>query len=301
MSQYLLVTGKSSEARRYAQNAADIGASVGVVGISASAHYYLGWAYHTAGDYWRAEDFLRKAIQESKGSTGRLVGLSVTSRWSLAISLAERGAFEEAIPQAEEGVQLGEAADDAYSRFLGYWGLGHVCSFKGDLSRAGAMLERALALSRGWNFPIQSAYIAAQLGYVYALSERVTEGLALVRQACADLESAGMVAFHSLVVAHLSEACRLANRLEDATVAAARVLSLARERGERGREAEALPSWARPPRPVCRSTPKQLTTTTLKPWHWPLNSACVPSWLTATSDWGGSPAGQATARRHATV
>jgi tetratricopeptide (TPR) repeat protein len=101
------------------------------------------------------------------------------------------------------------------------------------------MLERALALSRGWDFSVQSAYIGAQLGYVYALSERVTEGLALVRQACAGLESAGVVAFHSLVVAHLGEACRHADRLEDARAAAMRALSLARERGERGREADA--------------------------------------------------------------
>jgi tetratricopeptide (TPR) repeat protein len=170
----------------------------------------------------------------------RMARLSVASRWSLAVPLGERGAFHDAITQAHEGVQLAEKIGDPYSLISGYWGLGHVCSLKGDLGRAGAMLERALTLSRGWNFPIQSAYIAAQLGYVYALSERVPEALALVRQACADLESVGVVAFHSLVVANLSEACRLAGRLEDAHAAAARVLSLARERGERGREADAL-------------------------------------------------------------
>src|SRR5262249_3355729 len=142
--------------------------------------------------------------------------------------------------QAEDGVRLAETVEHPYSLILGPWGLGHVWSLKGDLSRAGLMLERALALSRGSNFPIQSAYIAAQLGYVYALSERVAEGLALVRQACADLESAGVVAFHSLVVGHLSEASRLGDRLEDAHAAAARVLRLARERGERGREADAF-------------------------------------------------------------
>jgi tetratricopeptide (TPR) repeat protein len=154
--------------------------------------------------------------------------------------LSERGAFHEAITQAQEGVQLAEARDDVFSLILGYWGLGHVCSLRGDLGRAVAMLERALTLSRGWNFPLQSAWVAAQLGYVYALSERVPEGLALVRQGCTELESTGVVAFHTLVVGHLSEACRLGERLEEAHAAAARVLSLARERGERGREADAL-------------------------------------------------------------
>ena len=62
----------------------------------------------------------------------------------------------------------------------------------------------------------------------------------MARRACTDLESTGIVSFHSLVVGHLSEACRLADRLEEAHAAAVRVLSLARERGERGREADAL-------------------------------------------------------------
>jgi class 3 adenylate cyclase/tetratricopeptide (TPR) repeat protein len=240
MSHYLLVTGDSSHARACAQNAKDISVAVGDAELTASAYYYLGWACHTAGDFRGAEHFLRKSIQGCEGiMTPRVTRLSIAARWSLAVSLGERGAFHEAITQAEEGLQLAEALDDAYGLILGPWGLGHVSSLKGDLRRAGAMLERALALSRGWDFPVQSAYIGAQLGYVYALSERVTEGLALVRQACAGLESAGVVAFHSLVVAHLGEACRHADRLEDARAAAMRALSLARERGERGREADA--------------------------------------------------------------
>jgi DNA-binding NtrC family response regulator/tetratricopeptide (TPR) repeat protein len=241
IGQYLLVTGDSSQALAYAQNAENIGVSFGDVRLTAAARYVLGWACHTAGDFLRAEDLLGKVVQGSQGNMDPLMArLSAAARWSLAVPLGERGAFHDAITQAQEGIQVAEKKGDPYSLISGYWGLGHVCSLKGDLSRAGAMLERALTLARGWNFPIQSAYIAAQLGHVYAWSERATEGLALVRQACADLESAGVVAFHSLAVAHLSEACRLAGRLDYAHAAAARALSLARERGERGREAEAL-------------------------------------------------------------
>jgi len=266
MGQHLLVTRDSSQARPYAQRARDIGASFGDVGLTAAADYYLGWACHAAGDFLEAETFVRKSLEVMGAwpATGGIPPTSflargdrhaaaaiphcvsthprhgVAARWTLAISLGERGAFHEAITQAEEGVQLAEARDDVFSLILGYWGLGHVCGLKGDLSRAGAMLERALALARSWDFPIYSADIGAQLGYVYALSERVPEGHALVRQACADLESAGVAFLHSLAVAHLSEACRLGGRLEDAQAAAARALSLARERGERSREAEAL-------------------------------------------------------------
>ena len=111
---------------------------------------------------------------------------------------------------------------------------------RGNLVRSLQNWPVEVRVSRGWNYRIQSAYIAAQLGYVYAWSERVPEGLALVRQAGAELESAGMVAFHSLAVTHLGEACRLAGRLEEAHAAATRAWTLARERGERGRAADAL-------------------------------------------------------------
>jgi hypothetical protein len=115
------------------------------------------------------------------------------------------------------------------------------------------------------------------------MSERVTEGLALVRQACAGLESAGVVAFHSLVVAHLGEACRLADRLEDARAAAMRALSLARERGERGREADALRLLGDTARTASRSTSKQPTATTPRLSPSPRTSACARSSPTATS------------------
>ena len=157
MGQHLVVTRDSGHARPYAQKARDIGASVGDVELTAPADYYLGWACHAVGDFQEAENFLRKSLQGAKGHTDvprRPLVVRVAVRWSLAVSLGERGAFHEAITQAQEGVQLAEARDDVFSLILGYWGLGHVCSLKGDLSRAGALLERALALSRGWNFPI---------------------------------------------------------------------------------------------------------------------------------------------------
>ena len=250
MGQYFLVSGDSSQARTYAQKAEVIGAAFGDVELTAAVHYFLGWICHTVGDLQGAEDFIRKAIgdlQGAKDSLRKAIRRASSSPVSLRrraghwlSALGERGAFDEAITQAQEGVQLAETVGDAYSLVAGYWGLGHVYSLRGDLRQAVAMLERALALSRGWNFLIQSASIGAQLGYVYALSARVGEGLALVRQALAALESAGVVAYHSLAVEHLSEVCRLADRLEDARAAAARALSLARERGERGREADGL-------------------------------------------------------------
>src|SRR5262249_47625171 len=115
IGQYLLVTGDSSQARAYAQNAENIGVYLGDVWLTAGARYILGWACHTAGDFLRAEYFLRKVVQGGQGLDAnpqpgsglveglpRMARLSVASRWSLAVPLGERGAFDDAITQAQE-------------------------------------------------------------------------------------------------------------------------------------------------------------------------------------------------------
>jgi tetratricopeptide (TPR) repeat protein len=78
------------------------------------------------------------------------------------------------------------------------------------------------------------------LGYAYALSGRVDEGLALFEEALASMEAMGMVQWRTPLLVHLGEAFLLASRREDALTQAKRCLTLARERGHRGSEAWAL-------------------------------------------------------------
>jgi tetratricopeptide (TPR) repeat protein len=76
---------------------------------------------------------------------------------------------------------------------------------------------------------------AGFLGSVYAVSERVADGLSLLDE--------GLKApahWQALMIAHLGEACLLADRLDDALASAERALTLARERGQRGYEAWVL-------------------------------------------------------------
>jgi tetratricopeptide (TPR) repeat protein len=72
---------------------------------------------------------------------------------------------------------------------------------------------------------------------------RVTEGLALLRQALQAREAMGTEGtgfYYSLFLVHLGHAYMLANRLEDARASAGRALTVARERCGRGDEAYAL-------------------------------------------------------------
>jgi hypothetical protein len=65
------------------------------------------------------------------------------------------------------------------------------------------------------------------LGYAYALSGRISEGVTLIEEAVANPAVTGIVN-HSLYLAHLGEAYLLAGRPDDATAVARRATDLAR-------------------------------------------------------------------------
>jgi tetratricopeptide (TPR) repeat protein len=102
-------------------------------------------------------------------------------------------------------------------------------------------LERGLALAREWSVTVfSSVYIPWSLGYAYALSGRMDEGLGLLEQGVVSAESLGEEAFLAMALVQRGEACVHANRVADAHALAGRAFTLARERGERGHEAYAL-------------------------------------------------------------
>lgn len=221
--------------------AAEIGDSTSEIGSNA----YLGSIHHTRGDYWRAIDVLRTNLTSLKGDylRGRF-GLAVlpcvwAQSW-LAWCLAEVGAFSEAILIGGEGVRNAEAVDHAYTIILAYFGVGMAYLGNGDLQRAVPALERSLVLCQVREVPTIFPWIAAALGYAYALLGRTGEALPLLGQAVEQAVSMGFVVHQSLRVAWLSEASLLAGRTGDAIRFGLRALDLARDREERGHEAWAL-------------------------------------------------------------
>jgi tetratricopeptide (TPR) repeat protein len=162
------------------------------------------------------------------------------SQGYLAVVLADRGEFAEGIAHGRRGLHIAETLDHPYSMILACIELAWLHGVKGELGHAERLLERGLALSRDWNVSVLSARISWWLGYVYARSERVADGLSLLQEALRTYESMGLVMYHSLVLVHIGEAYVLSGRFQDALVYAQRALTLARERGERGYEAWAL-------------------------------------------------------------
>ncbi len=78
------------------------------------------------------------------------------------------------------------------------------------------------------------------MGYAYALSGRAAEALPLLEQGIEQAASKKQWRFYALQVVYLSEAYRLAGRLDDAIVLASQALDSARYYQARGQEAWAL-------------------------------------------------------------
>src|SRR5262249_9162033 len=81
------------------------------------------------------------------------------------------------------------------------------------------------------------ARIAGLLGIAHALEGRVADAVPLLEQAAAHDASTGFHCGRAVLLAHLAEAYRLADRLDDAQRTGQEAVHLASELGERGNEA----------------------------------------------------------------
>ncbi len=143
-------------------------------------------SYHL-GYYRLAIDYLEKAMALLEGELRHVrlaTGLtSVLSRGYLTRCLAELGRFAEGLAWGEEGIQIAEAVDNAFSRIHVYCGVGLLYLRKGDLQKAMPLGERALALHKVAHLPAFFNRVAMALGPAYTLSGRIVEALPLLEQA----------------------------------------------------------------------------------------------------------------------
>jgi tetratricopeptide (TPR) repeat protein len=110
---------------------------------------------------------------------------------------------------------------------------------QGDLEHAIQVFEQGLALCRASGNRNALRTIVAGLGYASALQGRLAEGRALVEEGISENVRTG-ARQRPLLVAWLSEICRLEGRGEEAWQHARQALDLARRFKDRGDEAYAL-------------------------------------------------------------
>jgi len=245
MSATFWQAGDVDRAIVYGQRALAVAATLGQVGPQARAHLTLGRTYYDTGDYPRAVASLERNVappqrdprSERFGTNGNV---AVNSRAWLGLCHAERGAFTEGLALAADGLRIAETINDPFSLIVAYNGVGVVYLRQGDVQRAIPMLERGMGLCQDWHIPVLLPDQAAALGLAYGLDGRIAAGLALLEQGVEQTVARGNPRSLALVVAWLSEAYLLADRLEEAHTRAAQAVELARQYQQRGTQAWAL-------------------------------------------------------------
>jgi tetratricopeptide (TPR) repeat protein len=152
----LWITGRPREALAFGQGALAIAEPLGDARLQLTGNLYLGLACLDTGDYRRAEQLLRQVLQWLEGDLSRerfgLAGFpAVMARDYLTRVLTNQGRFNEGIVLGQESLRLAEALEHPYSVANTCWDLAHLQIIRGELSHAGGLLERGLALCREWN------------------------------------------------------------------------------------------------------------------------------------------------------
>ncbi|MEX2220513.1 MAG: sigma 54-interacting transcriptional regulator [Candidatus Rokuibacteriota bacterium] len=244
MTQYFRLMGHLDLAVESAERARALADGLRDAPLWIVANTYLGAAYDARGEYRKAADVLKKSVELLPGtSIGRDVAagrVPVFSRIYLVYCLADLGDFRDGLVYGEEGLQLAEAADDAYSLIFASYGIGTLYLLKGEVGPAIAILEWALALCRTLTLPVALPLIACSLGTAYSLAGRAGDAIPLLEEGAREGVAIKRIGGHSLVVVRLGEAYLQAGRLDEADDAARQALQLARDKNERGHEAYAL-------------------------------------------------------------
>lgn len=214
-------------------------------GLEVAATLFMGRAYYCLGDYSKVVEALRRNLVPLDSPVVRerfgVIGLPFAfSRMSLALSLAERGEFVEAVVRCTEAIHIAEAVGHPFSVITTYRGMGLLHLRRGDFHQATPTLEHALEICQGADSPPLFHAVSSTLGYAYALSGRSAEAIPLLEEAVERPVLTGGGEGQSLRTIWLSEAYLLAGREADARAAAQRALGLSRQHKERGHEAYTL-------------------------------------------------------------
>lgn len=241
LSQYLPWRRAAAEADSLGNRALKIASSTDDVALRVVATFFLGQAYYNLGQYHRATEFCRQNLAILPGDWLHerlgLTGLpSVLSRTWLAWSLAERGAFVNALHHAEDALVIAEAADQPYSIAAGCLAVGQVQLLRGKVDSAVVVLGRGLEICRVWNLRLIAPQISAALGLAEVWRGNIAEALSLLESADEDGKQVRIfdspLATSAQAIGYLE-----AGRANDAVKVSLANLDQAIARGFRGSEA----------------------------------------------------------------
>lgn len=235
-------TGVSRDARVFAEHAERIVDASDDRSLKITGGVYAGFAWSNAGEYRRARRALDRSLELLAGEPpqrrhGHQSLPLPFARGHLARICAELGDFAEGVRHGLEGLRVAEEAGHRPSMALVFSNLGHLYSVQGDTVAAMSAFSRAHEIERErqlWQGT------AGGVGYCYVLTGRTAEGIALMEEVRAAMDTSGWRLLKARMLATLGHAYLLGGRGADAQACADESLALARDRGERGCEAWAL-------------------------------------------------------------
>jgi class 3 adenylate cyclase/tetratricopeptide (TPR) repeat protein len=240
MADVLRLTGDPDGAIAVGQQALELAAALGESALQEQASLRLGRVCYALGDFGRVAELLRWNVEAAGREADRLrTNVRIESQAWLARTLSVLGAFAEGRRHGEEALRLATLAGRGNTPIIVHLCLGNVYLVQGDLEHAIQVFEQGLALCRASGNRNALRTIVAGLGYAAALQGRLVEGRALVEEGISENIRTG-ARQRPLLVAWLSEVCRLAGRSEEAWQYAHQALGLARQFKDRGDEAYAL-------------------------------------------------------------
>jgi class 3 adenylate cyclase/tetratricopeptide (TPR) repeat protein len=255
VSPALSLLGQSAEAIERGERALATAETLQEPMLRIAARYPLGLAYSYLGAFHTSIGFCQRDVgldpEQIPGRILRSWGAGVfqeaLTRTSYSVSqsvtgfcFAEVGEFNQALMHAERGAKFAQALDNLYLRSLADAWLGSVYLIMGNHDRALHIAQRWLRDYAVADFPTAHGTMAAALGEVFNLSDRIDEALALFEQAWQFAESRNIFAYGPRVLGLLGDAYGRAGRADEAKTAGMHGLNLAREYKQRGTEARTL-------------------------------------------------------------
>ena len=210
----LNIQGNYDAAIESGRHAQEIAATLNNRPLSVGASFALGQAFTYSGDFREAVETFREHLEELRGELrheqfGTTGSSAVDCLSNIALAHAQLGEFAEAIKCGRDACRIASETERPFDLAIAFIEYGSVLLWKGDIEEAIPLLEEALGICRRADIRQLYPNLAAQLGFGYALSNRLSEALPLLELALSQAESMHLNFFGTWTRLYLAQAHHL--------------------------------------------------------------------------------------------